>query len=186
MKGWILLLVLSLWAQILTPLSSLAESYFPLAVGNEWRYLYYYDGEYRYSVLNKVKGMETMKDGAEVYAMFTYSPVLNEDVTYYCDTGDAIYVYQTEDDKPSLFLQFPLGPNRSWISTDLINSVPYEVVGNEEITVPAGTFETWKVEVHDVIFHRFIYFALGVGQVRVIYDNGAVYELKEYKVVDGG
>jgi hypothetical protein len=170
---------------IILAATAFGESCFPLAVGNEWRYVYYNDDHYQYTVLNKIKAVQTMQDGNQAYALYTYTPIIHESVVYYCDSGESIYVYQTETDKPSLFLQLPLELNKTWNSGDPFSSVSYQVVGQEEVTVPAGTFQTWKVEVNDVVFHRFIYFTEGVGQVQVVYDNGSRYELKEYKVAGG-
>lgn len=185
MKSIILLSSIIILLRILLPTVTLGESCFPLTVGNEWRYLFYYDDHYQYSILNKIKDIDTMQDGTQAYALYTYTPIIHESVTYYYDTGTNIYVYQTERDNPSLFLQLPLELNKSWSSGDPFSSVSYQVVGQEEVTVPAGTFQTWKVEVNDVVFHRFIYFADGVGYVQVVYDNGSRYELKEYKVAGG-
>jgi len=185
MRLIILLNSMTILLSILLPTVTFGESCFPLTVGNEWRYLFYYDSDYQYTVLNKIKGVETMQDGTPAYAFYTYSPIIHESVTYYYDAGTNIYVYQTERDDPSLFLQLPLELNKSWSSGDPFSGVSYQVVGQEEVTVSAGTFQTWKVEVNDVVFHRFIYFAEGVGQVQVVYDNGSRYELKDYKVAGG-
>jgi len=95
---------------------------------------------------------------------------------HYYDNESSLYLWRT--------IPFAEGYKASYRSV-LVNRgnqpvVTLEVVGREEVTVPAGTFDTWKLEIRWESRKQTAWFADDAARTLVKYDNtDTVFELLE-------
>lgn len=176
-----------------------ADDYFPLAVGDSWKYRSTTaDGkqsEFTIKVLSDDK-----ENGNPMYlveTVSTFQPIHD----WYSKSGGWVLMHRQEYVKTGMkseyqptkqFLKNPLKSGDSWqwkgkgmMNLDINES--NEVSGPESVTVPAGTFQAMKVMTKVVQggapVTKTYWYAGGVGMVKSMTDTGAVKsttELLEY------
>jgi hypothetical protein len=137
------------------------DDFYPLAVGNMW---FYADSYYAYDTIVGTRYVEIIgfvPDTNQTIWMRETRRVV-EDVEY-LDTlfieecGDTIWAtdYVNGDTMHYVLMVQPLISGQQWGS--------WEVIGIEDITVPAGTFTDCAVVNH---YDEYIYYAPNVGRVK--------------------
>ncbi|MDP1629239.1 MAG: hypothetical protein Q8L57_01315 [bacterium] len=153
------------------PASDLND-YFPLAIGNQWRY--------------KVKiGALTAED---LIFQIAYQDEINEKLTYvlqdtnavqsenYEKTPEAVLVHKRNDqmfDPPQPIILFPLsaGAQKNWQEETGISG-ELKIVKEETVRVPAGKFKAWRIQIEkndnkgDLISRSIRWFAPGIGMIK--------------------
>lgn len=149
--------------------------FYPLSVGNEWNY--------NMSMTRTTPTDTTVETGSDKLeitaettldngtAVFEWVLTITFDDTLVPDIIDTSYIEETEDyilqydaktdTVPSdTMLALPLETGKTWAD--------YEVMGQEDVTVPAGTFNgCWEVREVDDEFTLYVYWAPDVGAVRL-------------------
>lgn len=149
--------------------------FYPLSVGNEWNY--------NMSMTRTTPTDTTVETGSDKLeitaettldngtAVFEWVLTITFDDTLVPDIIDTSYIEETEDyilqydakadTVPSdTMLALPLETGKTWAD--------YEVMGQEDVTVPAGTFnDCWEVREVDDEFTLYVYWAPDVGAVRL-------------------
>ncbi len=149
--------------------------FYPLSVGNEWNY--------NMSMTRTTPTDTTVETGSDKLeitaettldngtAVFEWVLTITFDDTLMPDIIDTSYIEETEDyilqydakadTVPSdTMLALPLETGKTWAD--------YEVMGQEDVTVPAGTFnDCWEVREVDDEFTLYVYWAPDVGAVRL-------------------
>ncbi len=117
---------------------------YPISDGAEWVYAINGTDEIKYSI----EGIYYHPETGETYVLNEYSfngSIWGKVGTYYVEANDkAVRLYL--DDEGDFFyrlLAFPIYPRASWAFFDGVTAT---VTGQETIEVPAGTFDTYKVE----------------------------------------
>jgi hypothetical protein len=177
-----------------------ARDYFPLHVGDTWKYRHSEGSEFTIKVLDA----EKQKDGTTRYKVEMLSGMQVH--SWYSKTNGWVLLhgksYIGQDikptyDPPKQHLQNPLvaGGKWSWKGLSEVNqdaSESYEVIGPETVTVAAGTFRAVKVvgKILDgaSIKTRTDWYADGVGLVKSMSEGlGHKYgwELEDYSFKKG-
>ena len=149
--------------------------FYPLSVGNEWNY--------NMSMTRTTPTDTTVETGSDKLeitaettldngtAVFEWVLTITFDDTLMPDIIDTSYIEETEDyilqydakadTVPSdTMLALPLETGKTWAD--------YEVMGQEDVIVPAGTFnDCWEVREVDDEFTLYVYWAPDVGAVRL-------------------
>lgn len=149
--------------------------FYPLSAGNEWNY--------NMSMTRTTPTDTTVETGSDKLeitaettldngtAVFEWVLTITFDDTLVPDIIDTSYIEETEDyilqydaktdTVPSdTMLALPLETGKTWAD--------YEVMGQEDVTVPAGTFnDCWEVREVDDEFTLYVYWAPDVGAVRL-------------------
>lgn len=152
-------------------------NYYPLTVDNEWNYdmtmteIIVIDTVTSDTTVvtgtnaSEITAETTLDNGTEVFEMImtmTFDNTLIPgfaDTSYVKETEDYLLSYSNKSDTaPDTMLALPLETGKTWAD--------YEVMGQENITVPAGTFnDCWEIrEVdEDTVY---MYVALDIGMVK--------------------
>jgi len=189
------------------------DDFFPLSVGNSWTYRVT-NKQDKTSLVNTniVTGKETVNnkdtfvsenkivgDNFVLKKRYFYEEndqlILAQLITYHIATRKTTYRYTTvrdigdvieniEPGTPMIYLQYPLKKGLTWVS----QGGHFTVMGQETITVPAGTFKCWKVKLEFIGEQGAIYryYADGIGLVKDETINpkffDSISELVEYKI----
>lgn len=154
--------------------------YLPLAVGNQWTYAM----TYRMITIDtlQVTGTSTteitsdtaLNNNLEVLEQVTtttWDSLLpnSVDTTYLLLTDDYLFIYDDlADTDPDTSLVLPFGAGNAWVVyADTTDTLSAEVLGQETVTVPAGSYNScWNVEYTSLGQTQNDWFAQDVGIVK--------------------
>ncbi|MBU1149106.1 hypothetical protein KKI23_03370 [Patescibacteria group bacterium] len=141
-----------------TSAAGVASNYFPHEDGYSWKYIDQNDS----ATISTIEGTTTINGNTVQIIKSSYpsSSSLSTDkgnilgaftstgTSYWRVTDDALYVYSsTSDTNPYMSLAFPLEIGKTWTIVEYEGySLTAKVVANENVTVPAGTFNCYKVD----------------------------------------
>jgi hypothetical protein len=192
MKKLLILTVAALVCFMVGCKSGGSDDYFPMTVGSQWDY----SGYTLYGTTNPpTDTMQTMTSTTIAQAKTTLSngnevvpfqsttvkhilfPIERTDTTsvtgYARESGDVILSYSsTNDTTPDTLMITTLEANKTWYD----GSRTALVVGQEDVTVAAGTYKNaWKIKYTTVsgsdTMEMFQWFAKGVGAVKTHYET---------------
>ncbi|UCC12942.1 MAG: hypothetical protein JSW02_05295 [candidate division WOR-3 bacterium] len=158
-----------------------AENFFPLAVGNVWNYDLLYTEmnvdttEYTGTSTTEITQETTLDNDVAVFEQVTTmvwdDTTMNTwvDTTYIRETEDYILIYyDLADTEPDTSLVLPVEEGNTWtVYADTTDTLTAEVVGQEDVTVPAGTYtDCWNVAYTSLGQAQDDWFAPEVGVVR--------------------
>ncbi len=158
------------------------DDYLPLAVGNSWTYQTTYTmiavdtvqntgsstTEITRQVLlnNNIEALEQVTTNIWDDTLIVPNSV---DTTYLLVNEDFLLVYNDlTDTEPDTSLVLPIEDNNTWVVyADTTDTLAAEVIGQEDIAVPAGSFsDCWNIEYTSLGQMQNDWFALDVGIVR--------------------
>lgn len=165
------------------------ESYFPHAQGNTWRHSSA-DGSSQVMTAEGSTsiGSTTVQIFSSTYISATGSVSTSE--AYYRVDGSGVYAHGSSDYPSSIglpFLSFPLEVGKTW---DIVISGSYankaSVVAKESVTVPAGTFDCYKVNYFTLngtieIYNSNIWFGNNVGIVKANSSSSTIETILQWK-----
>ncbi|HEX7320529.1 MAG TPA: hypothetical protein VF399_09270 [bacterium] len=128
----------------------------PLTVGNEWNYqtiqtIDFVDTMYTDVIdtttsVTEITAETTLDDSTEVFEQVsttTVDTVNYVDTSYVLDNGDFVLGYGDKADVvPDTLFAYPLEEGNTWTVNANETAV---VLGKEDVTVPAGTFDCWEI-----------------------------------------
>jgi hypothetical protein len=172
---------------------------FPLGVGSRWEYAVEYttliSGPHQASAVAEIRPAEKL--GGHWYRRLVTTaqgvPGGGEDVKYLCRRDDGIYRILPEHLELGEALLIPSRPavGQSWQMPTGGPTATFRIVGREEVPVPAGRFDCWKVEITGqfgpIRFQDTLWVANGVGIVQQIQQRlglTVVSKLTDYKLAD--
>jgi len=132
------------------------EGFFPHADGNSWRYTYS-DGS---SMIMTFEGMTLINSVTvqKLKSVFDYLSGVYTGESYYKVDATGVYAYSPSTTEVAPFLLFPLEIGKKWIQQTSVSPygdyvVTYEasIVSKESSTVPAGTFDCYKMTVKSIM-----------------------------------
>lgn len=168
--------------------SALTSEYFPLAVGNIWKFKNTLTGEIAISQITDSKIM----NGKKTYILVTsYSNCKDcGNIAYFVKTDTNLLITYSVEGVEDLFLRFSSETGDNWeILSKQGKITKTEVVNKETVSVPAGTFTAYKVKtsvkIKDsketlVIFYN--WYAENVGWIKGQKEGKETWELIEYQV----
>ena len=143
-------------------------TYLPLSVGNEWNYdltvtLTNLDITWTGSMEVEITAETTLDNGTEVFEVVQVISIvlmLETDTSYYEETENYILVYNSKAATvPDTLQALPLEVGKTWGD--------YQVLGQADVTVPAGTFnDCWEILEASAGMSAYYYFAADVGLVK--------------------
>jgi hypothetical protein len=184
-------------------------SFFPLGVGYIWEYIITMTITTPDTTLSmtgteeeEITAETTLDNGTEVFEQITtmtqiipfdtlfVDTIVEVDTAYVEETEDYILLYDSKDDtEPDTMVALPLESGKTWHYDSTTTAT---VVGQENVTVPAGTFSNcWKIAIvpEDGPDTIWAYAAENVGQVKVNWSETNVdttfeweLELEDYDV----
>ena len=151
--------------------------FFPLSVDNEWNYDMTMT-ETTPSDTTVVTGTQsqeitaatTLDDGTAVFEqtmIVTIGTIVDTSIEYIEETEDYLLAYDTKaDTMPDTVAALPPEVGKTWNVDD---NTTAEYIGQESVTVPAGTFsDCWKmVHIESTNDTTWIYVAENVGPVKI-------------------
>jgi hypothetical protein len=170
------------------------EDFFPLKVGNIWKYTGYttmqdtaattVDTTSMMVAENEITGTVQI-GGADAYVSvtkltnYTYIPMVDTtesvDTSYIQESNDTIWSYDAvSDTTPMITMVLPLEQDKTWSQVMGTDTITYTVIAKEDITVPAETYTNcWKVEMtHSGSDQKAYYwYADGTGTVKYYNEN---------------
>lgn len=181
------------------------SDYFPLSIGNSWSY--YFKIETGETKVQKIVDIQISKkekiDGVETYAMEYKLGDKVLQIEYYTNEKEKVICYKRilsgtnfDINPPQLLYDFSsLKKGEKWEWNGKVGEqearLKGEVLGEETITVPTGTFKTYRVKiiVRDsggmILVSSDRWFAQDIGMVKEESIDGSMFvgvELKEYGV----
>ncbi|MDH4210604.1 MAG: hypothetical protein OEV79_04080 [candidate division WOR-3 bacterium] len=160
------------------------EHYFPLAVGNVWNYDVVYrlimtsdTIQYTGTSTTEITRETTLNSNIDVLEQVTTmlwddTTMTNSvDTTYIQSTGDHVLIYNdVADTEPDTSLVLPIVDGNTWtVYADTTDTLTAEVIGQDDVTVPAGTYaDCWDIRYTSLGQTQDNWFADGVGIVRHI------------------
>ncbi len=185
------------------------EDYYPLKVGNMWKYTGYntmqdtssttIDTIAKMNIEKEITGT-TQIGGKDAYIAvskvtnYTYIPMidttLSVDTSYIVETKDTIWSYQTTNDtNPEIALVLPLELNKSWYQVFGTDTVTYTVIAKEDIMVAAGDYkDCWKVEMKwsNSNMKAYYWYANGTGTTKYLqhYQGGNILWKFWYELIE--
>jgi hypothetical protein len=170
--------------------------FFPLSVGNEWKYRHSEGMEFTFKVLSE----EKQKDGGVRYLFEKLSGVTVH--SWYSKTPDSVLDHRDQYpeqegldikyEPPKPLLKNPLVPGATWswkgkTITGTDGTESSKVIGPEMVEVPAGKFRAMKVvsQITDAQAPKTVtaWYVDGIGLVKSMTDAGAIkygWELIDY------
>ncbi|UCD06590.1 MAG: hypothetical protein JSV98_04985 [candidate division WOR-3 bacterium] len=158
------------------------ENYFPLAVGNIWNYNIVYrmimttdTTQYTGTSTTEITRETILNSNIDVLEQVTTTlwddttMTDHVDTTYLLSDGDRMLIYNDlADTDPDTGLVFPFEQGSTWtVYADTTDTLTAEVLGQDDITVPAGTYsDCWDVRFTSLGQTQDNWFAEGVGIVR--------------------
>lgn len=121
------------------------KSYFPCTQGYSWRYI----NDQGVTTMTTVEGTATI--GPRVAYRFYSTHISTTGAT---STSESYFkvddsgVYLCSKSYPDLainYLLFPLDVGKNWKAADISTAAVYEVAAKENVTIPLGSFECYKV-----------------------------------------
>ncbi|MGC9367376.1 MAG: hypothetical protein ACP5FK_10115, partial [bacterium] len=165
------------------------EEIMPLEVGNSWEYSYKageMSGEYICEITERYEQSGTcifkMEFEGVIYTAGYYQLYSINDqgeVLFYGDSE------QGELETPEIIIKYPLEKDFTWVTSGLGAEVTWEVIDlNEEVTVPAGTFQCVHVfGTNSQGGGTDHWYAPGVGDVKIYQRNlDLILELEDYQI----
>lgn len=185
-------------------------TFFPLAVGNIWEYMLTQTMTTPDTTIfggtgtqeQEITAETTLDNGTEVFEQVTITTIIVQFDTIFADTSmfvDTTYIQETEnyllmydskdDTEPDTMAALPPEIGKSWNTED---STTATYVGQESVTVPAGTFsDCWKIAIFMPAGDdtTWFYVAEDVGMVKMLMTEtdadtamGMLLELEDYDV----
>lgn len=172
------------------------SEYYPLTVGSTWDYraivtmtMYLPDTVTTVdttTVSTEITEETTLDNGTEVVEQMTITDmgtIVDTSYSYLRDTGDELLMYSDKADTTAdTAAVYPLEAGKTWI----MEGDTVEVIGEESVTVPAGTWTCWHLTYGDDMD---MYLAANVGLVRQTmheedeyYSMDMLMELTDYDV----
>lgn len=158
------------------------ENFFPLAVGNVWNYDLLYTmmavdtTEYTGTSTTEITQETNLDNNVDVFEQVTTTVwddttvmVNSVDTTYIQETEDYILIYNDlADTEPDTSLVLPIEEGNTWtVYADTTDTLTAEVIGQEDVTVPAGTFtDCWDITYTSLGQTQDNWFAPEMGVVR--------------------
>jgi hypothetical protein len=170
------------------------EDFYPLAVGNLWKYTGYstmqdtsattVDTTQMMMAENEITGTVQI-GGKDAYlsittvTAYTYIPMVDTvesvDTSYIQESNDTIWSYEAVDDSmPMITMVLPIEQDKTWSQVYGTDTITYTVMAKEDITVSAGTYNNcWKVKMtmsgsdHEAYY----WYADGTGMVKYYNEN---------------
>jgi len=158
------------------------ENFFPLVVGNVWNYDLLYTmmavdtTEYTGTSTTEITQETTLDNDVDVFEQVTTTVwddttvmVNSVDTTYIQETEDYILVYNDlADTEPDTSLVLPIEEGNTWtVYADTTDTLTADVIGQEDVTVPAGTYaDCWDIMYTSLGQTQDDWFAPDVGIVR--------------------
>jgi hypothetical protein len=193
--GWILVLVLGIAgaAQQAPTNKEKTPDYYPLKPGTKWSYEMNANGQ-KIKVLNQVALIETL-DGKSLAKVETIRDGKVEGTEHLTTTDKGVFRYRAngvELSTPVCILKYPFKKLDAWEVETTMGSekvtVKGKAVDREEVTVPAGKYQTLKTEVSTLVVGQQIsatyWFAPEVGIVKytmVIAGKDVTLELEKFE-----
>jgi hypothetical protein len=149
----------------------------PLTVGNTWNYrtistIDFVDTSYTDVVdtttsVSEITAETTLDDSTEVFEQVsttTIDTVDYVDTSFVLDNGDFVLVYADKADAvPDTMIAYPVEESKTWTVNATTTAV---VIGKEDVTVTAGTFDCWKIGYIVDSDTSFTFVADGTGTVK--------------------
>jgi hypothetical protein len=173
-----------------------AENFFPLTVGNVWNYdlLYTMMGvdttEVTGTSTTEITQETTLDNNVAVFEQVTTmvwddtTVMMNSvDTTYIQETEDYILIYyDLTDTEPDTSLALPIEAGNTWtVYADTTDTLTAEVIGQDDVTVPAGTYnDCWDITYTSLGQTQDDWFAPDVGVVRQHMYTGVAPFLNEF------
>jgi hypothetical protein len=158
------------------------DEYLPLAVGNVWNYDMTYlmitndTLQTAGTSVTEVTGETTLDNDVDVLEYvetMTWDDTLlvpnSVDTSYLLENDDYLLIYDDlADTLPDTSLVLPIEQGNAWVVyADSVDTLTAEVVGQETVTVPAGTYDDcWDIEYTSLGQTQHNWFALDVGIVK--------------------
>lgn len=161
-------------------------AFWPFAVGNIWEYIATQTMTTPDTTIvwgtgtqeQEITAETTLDNGTEVFEQVTITTLIVQFDTIFADTSlmvdtsfiqeteNYILMYESKDDTaPDTMAVLPLESGKSWN----MDSGTATVVGQESVTVPAGTFsDCWKIAFVDADT-MWVYVAENVGPIKIIW-----------------
>jgi hypothetical protein len=172
-----------------------APDYYPLKSGTKWFYELNQDGK-KIKINNQIAKVETV-DGKSLALLET---TINGEVTsteQLASTEKGVFRHRAngvELSAPLCILKFPLKKDDTWESeTTIANEllkIKGKVIDNEEVTVPAGTYKAFRVEVETsaagMRATTTFWFAADVGVVKQTTENAGKTVTAELEKFEAG
>ena len=173
MRKWILptpLIFLTIFC--LETQTAFSGNYWPLGDGLAWTYRAP-GADYSIEMTSYEEGFDRSYDWGSGYSHFTFRENVDGDIEIvgwsYWTQGAFDPDFRTYD-PPLLYFDFPLEVGKSWVSMNSSGGLVGEVLREETVTVPAGTFDVMVVKLislsaQDLVIAGEFYLAPGFGQV---------------------
>lgn len=174
-------LVLSLALALLIIGCGGEKSLIPVTVGNQWDYSWttITSGAVNDTMTgtqsSQIASETTLDDGTEAFEVIStmeYDDTLMTDFTdtsYFVETDDYLLVYGDKaDTDPDTQIVYPVEEGNTWtVYSDSNYTTTAVVLGTENVTVPAGTYEDcWEIGYITEGETTYTYFAEGTGNVK--------------------
>lgn len=156
----------------LSPIYLLAQELIPLEVGNYWKFKNKNTGETEYA-----RVLEKVELGGETW--FKYKELDDEHIFYVRNTENGQAEIDIDTQETELVLVYPVKKETRYQQYDVGTMVTPDV----EVTVPAGTFLTYKYDfsIDDPEEPIILWVKPGLGPVKSVF-NGEVSELIEFYI----
>lgn len=181
---WLVVLLICLLGNL-----AAEEVIMPLEVGNSWEYSFKageMSGEYICEITERYE-----QSGVCIFKM-EFEGVLYAQGYYQLysinDQGEVLFYGDSEHgelETPEIIIKYPLEEDFTWTTNGLGAEVSWEVIDlNEEVTVPAGTFDCIHVLGTTASGQGSDHwYALGVGDVKIYQrDMDLTLELEDYQI----
>jgi hypothetical protein len=152
------------------------DDYHPLAVGHRWEYAVTQTGStVQTGVQISTITAQVSSVHGSLFEQVTSTAWDDTSVTAWLDTsylqeqdGNVLFYNDLNDSEPDTLLVLPLVLGNTWIvRTESWGEMTGEVIGMEDVTVPAGTFTgCWDVEYTGLDDTGHSWFALDVGLIK--------------------
>jgi hypothetical protein len=183
------------------------DNYFPLKVGNRWKYEGYatfqdtaattVDTISKTKIENEIVGTAEI-NGKTVYTCVTKTTnynflpsidtVITVDTSYFCEDKDTIWSYESlSDTTPQIMMIKPLEASKTWQQIFDDDTVTYTVKTKETVTVPAGEYKNaWKIEVKTAgsTETQYMWYADGVGLIKLYAEYAGNYRKFWFELIE--
>jgi hypothetical protein len=164
------------------------NSYWPLNVGNTWKYAGMTtvttstntDTTSTMFITEQITANDQTIGGNMVFtvvvreSILTYNPdtfYIYTSTSYLRQSNDAILSYESlTDPEPDTTLMLDLAVGKTWSQVSGTDTMVYTVLVKEDVTVPAGTYDAWKIKlVYNSGTPMYYWYAGGTGLVKMSY-----------------
>jgi len=174
------------------PFDSGETSYFPLSVGNTWRYVFVdltvesgtTDTFSIDTVDIEVTALAELASGDSAFTVESDDDDLLEE-GYYRVTDDFVLFFEDlDDDEPDTLLKMPLDDVSPWRQNEYVLA---QVRGQEDTTVVAGTYkDCWKIrysEDNDLLYDRWYAPNVGICLQQWFESDGGATDIERYELI---